>query len=583
MELTLSARRLLSGNEAVARGAYEAGVRLATGYPGTPSTEILETIGRIGAIEAQWSPNEKVALEVGMGAAFCGARVLVTMKHVGLNVAADPFFTLAYTGVKGGLVIVSADDPGMHSSQNEQDNRHYARFAKVPMLEPSDSQEAKDFTLQAFELSERFDTPVLLRMTTRVCHGKSIVEEGPLPKTSTECRFERNPKKFVMIPAYAKKRHEEVEKRMAELSRYSDTFEGNRIEPGHPSIGIVTSGICYAYAREVMPEASFLKLGMTYPLPVKTIRKFATQVKRLVVLEELDPFLEDQIRALGIEVEPRDSSLLLGELNPDRVRKILTGVEPPEIPAFKPRPPVLCAGCPHRAIFTVLKKKGCIVTGDIGCYTLGVLQPMGGMDTCVCMGASVGQCLGFGKVLPEKDRKKVVAVIGDSTFLHSGVTGLMDMVYNRGRGTVLILDNRITAMTGGQQNPGTGKDLYGQEAPELDLPALCRALGVQDVRVTNPWDLEDLEKNLLEAMEYNGPSVIINRGACALLDRQPVVPKKIDEEICKVCGLCVKTGCPAIRQVDGRVEIDPLQCRSCGVCVEICPFDAIRDGDSEKD
>ena len=564
----------------MARGAYEAGVRVVTGYPGTPSTEILETVARRTNIDAQWSPNEKVALEVAMGSSFCGARVLVTMKHVGVNVAADPLFTLAYTGVKGGLVIVSADDPGMHSSQNEQDNRNYARFAKIPMLEPADSQEAKDFTLRAFEISEMYDTPVLLRMTTRICHGKSIVEEGPVQEPVPITRFERRPDKYVMLPAFARKRHVEVQKRMKALGEFSETFTGHRMEMGEPDIGVITSSVAYQYAREVLPNASFLKLGMTHPLPQRLIRDFASKVDRLVVLEELDPYLEEQLRIMGLEVTGKEERFELGELNPDLVRTILTGESPPEIPAVKPRPPVLCAGCPHRGIFTVLKKKGCVVTGDIGCYTLGTLQELGGMDTCVCMGASVGHCLGFGKVLPEKQRKKVVAVIGDSTFLHSGVTGLMDMVYNGGRGTVLILDNRTTAMTGGQEHPGTGKNARGGEAPEVDFPQLCRALGVKDVHVTDPWNLAEIEKHLVEAMEFDGPSVIINRGACVLLERKPVLPKAVDEELCKVCGLCVKTGCPAIVAGEDRVTIDPAMCRGCGICAELCPYNAIKDAES---
>jgi len=566
---------LLSGNEAVARGAYEAGVHVATGYPGTPSTEILETLARFTDINAEWSPNEKVALEVAMGASFCSARALVTMKHVGLNVAADPLFTLAYTGVKGGLVIVSADDPGMHSSQNEQDNRNYARFAKIPMLEPADSQEAKDFTIRAFEISEQYDIPVLLRLTTRVCHGKSVVEEGPV-RPRTEIRaFERNPEKYVMIPAFARKRRVSLEQRLERLAQLSETFEGNRIETGARELGIITSGIPYHYARESLPDASFLKLGLTHPLPERLIRDFASQVDRLAIVEELDPYLEEQLKAMGLEVSEKPAEYRMGELTPDRVKTMLTGERLAEAPAIKPRPPVLCAGCPHRGIFAVMHQLDLIVTGDIGCYTLGVLQPAGGLDTCVCMGAGVGHSYGFEKVLPEEQRKRVVAVIGDSTFFHSGITPLMDIAYNGGRATVIILDNRTTAMTGRQDHPGTGKDIRGRPARRVDLPALCRSLGIEDVRITNPWDLSGLESEIRAALEHDGPSVIINEGPCVLLERTPVLPMRVEEEICQVCGLCVETGCPAIREEEGRVRIDALQCRACGVCAQICPFDAI--------
>jgi len=573
-------RRLLSGNEAVARGAWEAGIHVATGYPGTPSTEILETIARLTDINAEWSPNEKVALEVAMGSSFCGARALVTMKHVGVNVAADPLFTLAYTGVKGGLVIVSADDPGLHSSQNEQDNRNYARFAKIPMLEPADSQEAKDFTIRAFELSEQYDTPVLLRMTTRVCHGKSIVEEGPVRPRAEITHFERNPKKYVMIPAFARKRHSILEQRLKQMAEMAETFEGNRVEDGCPEVGIITSGIPYHYAREVLPEASFLKLGLVHPLPARLIEDFASKVDRLMVVEELDPYIEDQLKAMGLKVSEKSEEYREGELTPDLVRSILTGDRPPEAPPVRPRPPVLCAGCPHRGIFTVLHNLDLIVTGDIGCYTLGVLQPTGGLDTCVCMGAGIGHSFGLEKVLPEEERKRVVAMIGDSTFLHSGITPLMDIAYNGGRCTVLILDNRTTAMTGRQEHPGTGKNIRGQAAPRIDLPALCRALGIQDVRVTDAWDLDALETQVKAALEHDGPSVIINQGACVLLERTPVLPMKVDEEICDVCGMCVDTGCPAIVEEDGKVRINEQQCRACGVCAAICPFQAIGPAES---
>ncbi|HSR13580.1 MAG TPA: thiamine pyrophosphate-dependent enzyme, partial [Thermodesulfobacteriota bacterium] len=479
-------RKLLSGNEAIARGAHESGVKVAAAYPGTPSTEILENLSRYEGMHVEWCPNEKVALETAMGAAFGGARALAAMKHVGVNVAADPLFTLSYTGLRGGLVLVSADDPEMHSSQNEQDNRHYAKAAKIPMLDPSDSQEAKDFTKIAFELSEKFDTPVMLRTTTRVSHSKSIVrmEEPSAPPVALA--LTKDPVKFVMLPANARKRHPIVESRMRELAKLAETFPGNRIEWGDKKVGIITGGVSYQYAREAMPEASVLKLGMAYPLPVELIRNFARQVEKLYVLEELDPFIEEHVRALGIEVSGKANFPLCGELNPRLAAAGLNGgavetaqTAPANLPA---RPPIMCPGCPHRGIFSILSKLKLYVTGDIGCYTLGFLPPLSAIDTCVCMGASIGHAMGLDKALGREALGKVVAVIGDSTFLHSGITSLLNVVYNRGAVTVIILDNHTTAMTGHQDHPGISKTLDGVDGGRVDIAALCTAMGVEDVR-----------------------------------------------------------------------------------------------------
>ena len=580
---------LLSGNEAIARGAYEAGVRVAAGYPGTPSTEILENITQYETIYAEWAPNEKVAFEVALGAAFGGARALCTMKHVGVNVASDPLLTASYTGVNRGLVLVSADDPGMHSSQNEQDNRHYARFAKIPMLEPSDSRECRDFTVRAFEISEEYDTPVLLRTTTRVNHGKSTLSLSD-PQEPVFGRFECNLQKYVMIPAYAMKRHVIVEERMIRLRELSNTTDLNAIEWGDTSIGVITSGIAYQYVREVLPEASVLKLGMTYPLPDRLIRDFASKVEKLYVVEELDPFLEEQIRSLGIEVIGKERFPIVGELNPklvaagfDRSARVLTGPDAREdmgAPTVPSRPPVLCPGCPHRGFFHVLKKMKAIVTGDIGCYTLSVLPPLEVMDTCVCMGASIGSALGIRRAQSPVDRRPVVAVIGDSTFVHSGITGLIDAVYNGTAATICILDNSTTAMTGGQEHPASGKTLMGAPAPKLDLAALARAIGVEDVLVVDPYDLEAVEKALRYATRTDKPSVIITNRPCVLRDRSQKPPKSsVALEMCTGCQVCFRIGCPAIESFEAddklRARINADLCQSCGVCVQVCRFEAI--------
>lgn len=577
-------KKLLSGNEAVARGAYESDVRVASAYPGTPSTEILETISaEFPEIYAQWSPNEKVAFEVGTGCSFAGGRTLVAMKHVGVNVAADPLFTLSYTGVKGGFVLVSADDPGMHSSQNEQDNRNYARFAKIPMLEPSDSQEAKNFVLQGFHISEQFDVPVLLRTTTRIAHSKSLVELGERDEVGEPTGFVRDCQKFVMIPAYGRQRHRIVEERVEKLRLYSDESSLQRMEMKDEEIGIITSGISYQYTKEALPQASVLKLGMTYPLPQKLIREFANRVKRLYVVEELDPFLEGQIREMGIEVQGVGKRL--GELSPDVLAEFFSdaGARLPSqrvvqtdmtLPA---RPPAMCPGCPHRSVFYVLKKKKLTVTGDIGCYTLSVLPPLETMDTCVCMGASIGSAMGIEKATRRSDN--VVAVIGDSTFVHSGITGLVDMVYNRSKGTVIILDNETTAMTGRQEHPGTGMTLMGERTTRLDFVSLARTLGVEYVRKVDPYDLNTLESVIDEAVNLDALAVIVTNRPCLLLRRDREVRRaEVDADVCVGCQLCLQLGCPAISSLspdDKRVKIDPVLCTGCMVCASVCRSEAI--------
>ncbi|UCD34533.1 MAG: indolepyruvate ferredoxin oxidoreductase subunit alpha [Nitrospiraceae bacterium] len=589
---------LLSGNEAIARAAHEAGVRVASGYPGTPSTEILENLSRYDEIYAEWSPNEKVALEVALGASFAGARALASMKHVGLNVAADPLFTSSYTGVRGGLVIITADDPEMHSSQNEQDNRNYAFAAKVPMLEPSDAAEAKGFTKKAFELSEDFDTPVLVRTTTRVSHVKGLVslEKPSVPRAAPG--IEKMPQKFVMLPANARKRRVVIEERMKRLARFADTFQLNRVEKGDRKIGFITSGISYLYVKEAFPKASVLKLGMVYPFPEKLIRKFARSVRELWIVEELDPFIELHVKAMGIHCRGKDRVPSFGELDPRAVRSAVTGKKGPrlfesgEIPL---RPPNLCPGCPHRGIFYAISKLGLFVSGDIGCYTLAALRPLAAMDTCVCMGASIGMALGMEKALGSDALGKVIAVIGDSTFVHSGITGLIDIVYNRGFSTVIILDNRTTGMTGHQPHPATGTTLKGEPTAAIDIEKLCRAVGVNHVYTLNPHDSAAAEKVLRREIERPEPSVIITKSPCALL---PEVRKRKDRllftvitEKCTGCRTCLKLGCPAIEWVPldektavrlglkpkqrGHSRISPVLCDGCNQCAPLCKFGAI--------
>lgn len=581
-------KEILSGNEAIARGAFEAGCLVACAYPGTPSTEILENTIKYKEINSSWAPNEKVALEVAIGASFGGGRALCTMKHVGVNVAADPLFTLAYTGVRGGLVLVVADDPEMHSSQNEQDSRNYARFAKVPMLEPSDSLECKEFTRLAFELSEQYDMPVMLRSCTRISHGKSIVDLGervtglPLP------RLEKNPAKLVMLPGNARVRHPLVEASLQKLSAAASAMAINRSELRDRSIGIITSGVCYQYVREVMPNASTLKLGLVNPLPYDLIREFASQVDKLYVVEELDPFIEQQVRAMGIAAIGKELISLCGELTPGRLRSAFGLPQPEAAPAEKlpGRPPNMCPGCPHRGVFFALNQLKAYVTGDIGCYTLGFMPPLSAMDTCVCMGASIGMATGVSKVVSVEEQKKVVAVIGDSTFLHTGINGLMDMVYNNSPATVVILDNSITAMTGRQDNPASGFTLMDDPANAINIPLLCKSLGVKNIRIVNPLDLEETRRVLAEEMERPETSVIITNKPCVLIKRDDVFQKgpvyAVDAEKCTGCRACLKIGCPAIEwrpAVDGskkgKAYIDPLLCTGCDVCRQLCKFDAI--------
>jgi indolepyruvate ferredoxin oxidoreductase alpha subunit len=588
--------RLLSGNEAIARGAYEAGVKVAAAYPGTPSTEILEYLAEYEGLHAEWAPNEKVAVEVALGASMAGARALATMKHVGVNVAADPIFTASYTGVKGGLVIVTADDPEMHSSQNEQDNRHYAIAAKIPMLEPSDSAEAKAYTKLAFALSERFDVPVFLRTTTRVSHATGAVVLGEIEPPAVPLGFVEEPAKWVMLPVNARRRHVLVEERMRALREFAETFEGNRIEWGDRSLGIITAGVAYQYVREAFPDASVLKLGLAHPLPERLVRTFAAGVKRLIVVEELDPIIETHVKALGIPVEGKDRIPLLGELNPRIVRQAISGeAAPVREPAAVPnRPPNLCAGCPHRSLFFALNKCKVTVTGDIGCYTLSALPPLKSMDTCVCMGASIGTAFGMEKALGEAARGKVVAVIGDSTFVHSGITGLINVVYNRGFSTVIILDNGTTAMTGAQDHPGTGKTLQAEATHRLDLAALCRAIGVEHVYTVNPHDQETTEAVLRREIGRDAPSVVIARASCVLLpehraERRPAL--EVVEELCNGCKACGKLGCPAIEWIPltpeeavaagkkpaqkGMVRINRLMCDGCNLCPDVCKMRAM--------
>ncbi|MCX6826159.1 MAG: indolepyruvate ferredoxin oxidoreductase subunit alpha [candidate division Zixibacteria bacterium] len=582
-------RRFLSGNEAVARGAYEAGVKLAVGYPGTPSTEILETLAEeYRSIYSEWSPNEKVAFEVGIGASLGGARALVTMKHVGLNVAADPFMTFAYTGVNGGFVLISADDPEMHSSQNEQDNRFYAKFAQIPFLEPSDSQESKDFVLKAFEISEKFDTPVMLRMTTRISHSKGIIEENE-PVKIESVGFKRDMQKYVMIPANAKKRHLIVTQRLEKLQQYSEETELNVIENNGSKIGIISGGIAYQYAKDNLPDADYLKIGFGFPLPIEKIRKFVSSHQKVLVIEELEPYYEEIIHAAGIKIEGKKYFSRLGELSPYKVALGLkeaglldktAGAQIAPAELF-PRPPILCPGCPHRGAYMALKKLGVAVTGDIGCYTLGVLPPLEYLDTCICMGASIGNAIGMEKV--GGYQKGVVAVIGDSTFLHSGITGLLDAVYNKSNITVIILDNRVTAMTGGQQHPATGYTLMGETTKRVNFIELAKALGVESVHEVDPYDYQGLIKTIEGEINREGPSVIITNRPCVLMPKRiGDRPYRVIAEDCNGCSACFRIGCPAIASSKELTEhnrpkaiIDPVLCTGCSLCAQVCQPEAI--------
>lgn len=576
-------RQLLSGNEAVARGAWEAGCHIATAYPGTPSTEIIENISTYPEIYSEWSVNEKVALEVAAGACFCGARALVAMKHVGMNVAADPMFTMGYSGVTGGFVIVSADDPGLWSSQNEQDNRHYGRHAKIPILEPSDSEETKVFTQLAFDLSERFDTPFILRLTTRICHSSGLVGLGTRKEHSIK-GYVKDIKKRLVLPAHARTLHEVVEERLKKLAAFSEKFRYNRIEWGAKAIGIIASGISYHYAREVFPNASFLRLCFTHPIPQKMIKTFARRVKKIYVMEEGDPVLETEIKALGIKVTGKDKTPLCGEFTPAVIRQSFKTAKPKTIkrpaPIIPPRPPVLCPGCPHRGVFYILSKRKISATGDIGCYTLGALPPLNAMDTCICMGAGVTNAHGLGKALGRDLSKKLVAVLGDSTFFHSGITGLVNAVYNKGTVNLLILDNFTTAMTGHQPHPGTGKMANGSPGKRIPPEDIARGCGVEFVRIVDPHKLGDVERTIKEALEYDGVTVTIFRRPCALLVK-PRTPYRVDPDACKSCQICLRIGCPAIRLEDRplkekpRAIIDQLLCVGCGLCAQVCTYGAI--------
>lgn len=571
-------KKLLLGNAAVARGAYEAGVKVVSSYPGTPSTEITESIVEYKDVYVEWAPNEKVAAEVAIGASIAGGRAMSCMKHVGLNVMADPVFTVSYIGANGGLVFCVADDPGMHSSQNEQDSRHYAEAAKIMMLEPSDSSECKEFTKKAFSLSEEYDTPVFIRLSTRVSHSQSLVELQE-PENVVLKPYEKNIPKHVMMPAMAKGRHVVVEERTLKLKALAENCEFNTVENNGSKIGVIAAGTTYVYAKDALGDkADFLKLGMVYPLPEKLIRDFADAHDELWVIEELDPVIENHVKALGIKCKGKENFTLLGEYSQNMIKKAVLGIETEAVadPIIPNRPPVLCVGCPHRGTFYVLKKLGVTVSGDIGCYTLGAVAPLQSVDTTICMGASVSAAHGMAKARGEEFNKKLVSVIGDSTFIHSGITGLIDIVYNKGNNTVIILDNSITGMTGHQDNPTTGKTIRGEATKQVDLIALCKAVGVERVRVEDPFDLTGFEKAVREELAAEEPSVIIAQRPCALLKTVKYTGHcKVDADNCKSCKMCMKLGCPAISFRDGKAVIDNSQCNGCGLCVGVCPFGAI--------
>ena len=579
-------KKLFLGNEAVARGLYEAGCRVISSYPGTPSTEITEYAATYDEMYSEWAPNEKVACEVAIGASMGGARAFSAMKHVGLNVAADPLYTASYTGVNGGLVIAVADDPGMHSSQNEQDSRHHAIASKIPMLEPSDSAECLAFTKRAFELSEEYDTPFFIRLCTRISHSRSLVEttdrvEPPLKE------YVKNPAKNVMMPAMARGRHVFVEKRMKALAEFAEFCDLNRTEYYDTSIGIITSGASYQYAKEALGEnASYLKLGMVNPLPVKLIEDFAAKCDKVYVVEELDDIIETHCRKFGISVIGKELFPLPGELSQTIVAKKILGEEKQtlslkdEIPV---RPPVMCCGCPHRGLFYALKRENVFVSGDIGCYTLGSQPPLSAIDTCVCMGASVSGLHGFNTARGSEQAKKAVAVIGDSTFIHSGITSLIDIAYNKGISTIVILDNSITGMTGHQQNPTTGYTIKGDPTAAVSLEKLVQAVGIHRVRVVDPYDLKETQKALKEELAVEEPSVIIARRPCALLKYVKHKPSlKVDREKCRSCKACLRIGCPAISMREGKAVIDHTQCVGCGLCEDLCKFGAIVGGEADK-
>ena len=573
----MSKKQIMLGNQAIARGAYEAGVKVSAAYPGTPSTEISENIINYKEIYAEWSPNEKVAMEVAIGASISGVRSLVSMKHVGVNVASDPLFTVSYIGVNGGLVLVAADDPGIYSSQNEQDSRMVARSAMVPVLEPSDSEEARVFTKLAFELSEKYDTPVMLRTTTRLSHSQGVVNLEDRVEVEDKV-YERNMRKTVMMPACAIERHKFVEKRLKDMAEDANTMPINKMEINDTSIGVISSGIPYQYVKEVLPNASVLKLGMVHPLPRKLIEEFASKVDKLYIVEELEPVIEEQVKSWGIKAVGKEIFTVQGEYSANMLRKAILGeeldiAEPEQVPN---RPPILCPGCPHRSVFSVLNKLKIHAAGDIGCYTLGAVAPLNVIDTTVCMGASISTLHGMEKAKGRDFIKNWVAVIGDSTFLHTGVNSLMNMVYNKGTGTVIILDNSTTGMTGHQDHAATGKTLMGEPTYPIDLYNLCKAMGIENVYEVDSFDIKELERVVKEEVAREAVSVIIAKSPCALL--KTYVPKGkciVDDEKCKKCGACLVPGCPAMTKKDGHIIIDQTMCNGCGLCMSKCPFDAI--------
>lgn len=585
-------KALMSGNEAIARGAYEAGVRFAAAYPGTPSTEIMEQFCKYEGVYAEWSTNEKVAVEVAIGAALAGEKAMAVMKHVGVNVAADPVFTVSYTGINGALVIVSADDPSMHSSQNEQDNRNYARFAKIPMLEPADADEAKQYIKLAFEISARFDTPVFLRSTTRVSHSKSVVHLDEPGKYEDKTGFVYNAQKYVMVPVNARTQRVEVEKRERLLNDFVETFPENKMEINNPEVGIITAGMPYNYSKEVFPDYSYLKLGMVYPLPEKMIRDFASKVKKIYVVEELDPYLEEQIKALGVKVIGKEIFPYTNEFDPGVIKDAIEGnlqrAASPYKESLAARPPNLCPGCPHRGLFYALSKHKAYVHGDIGCYTLSYMKPLQGLHSCICMGASIGMAHGMSKAMKAKGKGKVVGVIGDSTFLHSGITSLLNLAYNNSDALIIILDNSTTAMTGMQEHPGTGYTLMGKEAKKVNLKDLVSVLGIENIEVIDPLDYKATRSAIKEELAKDGPSVIIAQRPCALFKRGGIKPKpalKVDTDKCEGCRSCIGLNCPPIAWKKGVTKegskrkgvsyIDAALCNGCGLCAQICKFGAI--------
>ena len=576
-------KQLMLGNEAVARGLYEGGCSVISSYPGTPSTEITEAAAKnYDEIYTEWAPNEKVAMEVAFGASLAGKRSFCAMKHVGLNVAADPLFTVSYTGVNAGMVIAVADDAGMHSSQNEQDSRHHAIAAKLPMLEPADSAEALEYAKLAFELSEEFDTPVMLKMCTRIAHSQSVVETGERKEAPAK-PYEKNIGKYVMMPGNAKRRHPIVEERTRKLVEYADTSSINRVEMGGTALGIITSSTSYQYVKEVFGDSvSVLKLGMVNPLPEKLILDFASKVEKLAVVEELDPIIENHCKQLGLTVVGKETLPICDEFSQNLIAGKLGGVSHSGTAlneVIPPRPPVMCAGCPHRGLFYILSKNKCTVLGDIGCYTLGAVAPLSAMEMTLCMGASISAIHGFNKALGKEAEGKTVAVIGDSTFMHSGMTGLANIAYNGSNSTVIILDNSITGMTGHQHNPTTGYNIKGDPAGKIDLETLCKAMGFNRVRVVDPYDLAQCDAAIKEELAAEEPSVIISRRPCALLKTVKHKPAlTVDADKCKSCKMCMKIGCPAISMSGGKATIDATLCVGCGVCEQLCKFDALKAG-----